>query len=153
MPPGLSLSAAGLLSGTPEDGIETTLTIRIFDAGGGTGSGRLDLTIVGASGGPRFETELLPTGRAGESYEAALEASGGQPPYAFTSVGRDLPEGIVLAEDGRLSGEPEEGGVFELRFRKDRSALLAVREALRGTSRLRPEGSRRVPLTASAACG
>jgi len=63
-------------------------------------------------------------------------------------------QGVAQALDtcGRVV---EEAPVFELRFRKDRSALVAVREALRGTSRRRPEGAgaRGLPLTASAACG
>lgn len=125
LPPGMSLSQGGLLSGTPEDGIETTLTIRIFDAGGGSGSGRLPLVIVGASGDPRFETDLLPYARVGVGYSLELDASGGQPPYVFENVGRALPAGLTLGADGLLSGSPEAGGVFELRFRvtdqRDRS--------------------------------
>jgi hypothetical protein len=117
LPPGLSLSERGLLSGTPEDGVDTTLTIRIFDAGGGSGSGQLHLVVIGASGDPRFESDLLDSGRVGEGYSYELEASGGQPPYVFTNVGRTLPDGLALSEDGRLTGDPEEGGVFELRFR------------------------------------
>jgi hypothetical protein len=116
LPPGLSLSERGLLSGTPEDGVDTTLTIRIFDAGGGSGSGQLRLVVIGASGDPRFETDLLDYGRVGEGYSVELEASGGQPPYVFTNMGRSLPEGLALSEDGQLSGDPEEGGIFELRF-------------------------------------
>lgn len=117
LPSGLSLSERGLLSGTPEDGVDTTLTIRIFDAGGGSGAGQLRLVVIGASGDPRFETDLLEYGRVGEGYSVELEASGGQPPYVFSNVGRTLPAGIELSEDGRLTGDPEEGGIFELRFR------------------------------------
>lgn len=55
----------------------------------------------------RITTESLPVGQVGVPYDAALEASGGTPPYTFRlEVGR-LPAGLEVDPDGRLRGTPE----------------------------------------------
>ncbi|MBI2892132.1 MAG: putative Ig domain-containing protein [Deltaproteobacteria bacterium] len=116
LPPGLSLSAGGLLDGTPTDGTDTNLTVRIFDAVGGVGSGQVRLRVLGSDSAPQLDTDLLPEGQEGEEYSFTLEASGGAAPLAFSSAG-DLPPGLALDAGGTLSGVPEEGGLFEVTIR------------------------------------
>jgi hypothetical protein len=46
----------------------------------------------------------LPSGTVGQPYRYTLRASGGVPPYAYSSD--SLPPGIALATNGELSGQP-----------------------------------------------
>lgn len=72
---------------------------------GGSGSSYPRLVI---------DTTSLPGGQVGEAYELTLEAHGGRPPYTWSAEG--LPDGLVLGEDGVLSGVPEEAGSFEVKI-------------------------------------
>ena len=53
----------------------------------------------------------LPDGTVGEPYEARVEVEGGRPPYALRSLD-GLPPGLVLSEDGRVTGVPGRVGAF-----------------------------------------
>jgi hypothetical protein len=50
-------------------------------------------------------------GETGVKYSDMLKAKGGIAPYSFKVQG-DLPEGLVLAPDGALTGTPAKGGKF-----------------------------------------
>ncbi len=56
-------------------------------------------------------TETLPSGAAGASYAAALEAAGGVPPYLWTVLSGTLPDGLS-AEGGAIDGIPTAAGVY-----------------------------------------
>ena len=51
-----------------------------------------------------IRTASLPEGIAGEYYEVALEAQGGEPPYRWSVVDGTLPRGMVLTDAGVCSG-------------------------------------------------
>jgi len=62
---------------------------------------------------PRVVTDTLPDGVRGESYEAALTAEGGTPPYTWAVTG--LPSGLVcVSSTGYISGTPAESGAFDI---------------------------------------
>ena len=69
LPTGLSLSSAGVLSGTPTVGGTYPFTIQVTDSTGATASQRVELTV--GSGVP------IPSVAAGRSYTVALKASDG----------------------------------------------------------------------------
>lgn len=56
----------------------------------------------------------LPAGMIDAPYEAALQAAGGTPPYAWTMTLGPLPAGVAFDADGLLAGTPTEAGEFPL---------------------------------------
>lgn len=110
LPPGLALSSAGLLSGTPVVPGLSSFTIVATDARG-LGSQQLySLSIdqVPLAIGPGS----LPNGKVGTAYRQALTASGGTKPYSFVATQGELPPGLALGRDGRISGTPTAEGFF-----------------------------------------
>ena len=52
----------------------------------------------------------LPAGRSGRSYHRRLTGQGGTPPHRFALESGSLPAGLVLSDDGVLSGTPTGAG-------------------------------------------
>ena len=61
--------------------------------------------------------ETLADASGGRPYAADLSAEGGTAPYRFAVVGGELPPGLTLTTDGRLSGTPTESGTFTFTVR------------------------------------
>jgi len=107
LPAGLSLSASGLLTGTPatNSGSPFTVLVTVTDSSSNTANQSFPLT-VNASGtlaitGPAS----LPPGTAGSAYPSTtVTAAGGSGAYSFTAVG--LPAGLSLSAGGVLTGTP-----------------------------------------------
>ena len=122
LPPGLSLSAAGAISGRPTKAGEFSLTVTATDADGNTGSRDYFVSIAQAviivvSPGS------LPEGEVGEAYRQtfhrlgrgrALHLHGGRrgAPGRRRRGGRRPAAGLALSSDGLLSGTPAEPGEF-----------------------------------------
>jgi len=109
LPPGLSLSAAGDLTGAPTTAGVYAFTVQASAAGGGTGSTAFSLTIRAAD---LALTGAAPDGVVGEAYTAAFSASGGAAPYAFTVSSGSLPTGLTLGANGALTGAPTTPGAY-----------------------------------------
>lgn len=58
-------------------------------------------------------TGMLPEATEGTEYGYQLRASGGTAPYSWAAVG-DLPTGLTLSTDGRLSGTPTASGEHQV---------------------------------------
>ncbi len=59
-------------------------------------------------------TAFLPEGMVGESYSAALEATGGTAPYTWSITSGSLPNGLELdSVSGEIYGTPTVGGQFD----------------------------------------
>lgn len=100
LPGGLTLTANGLLQGTPTEPWDYSITISVFDANGSRAN--LDLPFVVE---PIAVTPyLLPNPIVGVPYRHQLAVSGGTAPYTFVLVYGSLPEGISLGREGLLSG-------------------------------------------------
>jgi hypothetical protein len=108
LPGGLSLSAAGAISGTPTTAGQFTLTATVTDAKGATAAGKFAITIAPAD--LSIVTAALPDGVVGVAYSAGLSSSGGTGPYSWTVTG--LPPGLTATAAGAISGTPTTAGKF-----------------------------------------
>ena len=112
LPTGLTLSAAGSLSGTPVPTPGTfPFTVQVTDFAGRTATKAFTLTIAGVliigTANP------LPEARVGAPYNLALALVGGFVPFTWSITGGALPAGITLnPTTGALSGTPTVPGTF-----------------------------------------
>jgi len=104
LPPGVTLSAAGLLSGTPTAGGPYNFTVNVTDANLCPGSRAYTLTI-GACPTITVGPATSPDATLGKAYSLQLTASGGTGPYTY-STADPLPAGLTLSAAGLLSGTP-----------------------------------------------
>lgn len=108
LPPGLTLSADGTLSGTPTESNQFDFTITATDSGGQTGSQAYQVFISF----PNFSMGPAPVaGTVGVPYSHTVIAGGGNPPYTWGRFSGMLPPGITMS-GGVLSGTPTAAGVF-----------------------------------------
>ncbi|MFN0170597.1 MAG: putative Ig domain-containing protein [Bryobacteraceae bacterium] len=107
-PAGLSLSAAGVLSGTPSAAGGSSFTVQVTDSASATAPKIFSLTIKPA---PSITTSSsLPDGTVGVAYNLALSATGGTPGYSYLVTGGATPAGLSLSAAGVLSGTPLSAG-------------------------------------------
>jgi len=104
---GLAISG-NKLSGTPTEAGKRTLTLSVKDAKSVEATKSIDLYI--APDALTVSTSSLSEGTELAMYSGQLEANGGIAPYKWTISDGDLPEGVTLAEDGEISGEPTTAG-------------------------------------------
>ena len=110
LPAGLSLSGAGVLSGTPTVNGSFTFTATATDSQGYPGSRAYTLVIAVPT--IAVTPTSLPTGRQNTAYSQALAASGGTAPYGWAVTAGALPAGLALSSAGVLSGTPTANGSF-----------------------------------------
>jgi uncharacterized protein (TIGR03437 family) len=121
LPQGLTLSSAGVLSGTPTTAGAYSFTIQLTDSAGGTASAPFQLNIVAGlaitNGSP------LPDGKVNTAYSLSLTASGGTPPYSnWTISSGTLPPGLTLSSAGVLSGTATTAGICSFTVQASDSA-------------------------------
>lgn len=110
IPTGLTLSASGLLSGTPTVAAANTLAITATNAQGSAGPTNFSLTILSIP--PTItSTSPLPTVVVGTPYSYQFTASG-TTPITWTATG--LPAWATLSTGGVLSGTPNVSGTNTL---------------------------------------
>lgn len=138
LPAGLALDKNGLLHGTPQAPAELTLGFVVTDSAAAEAGKHAFLVITPPATGPREVVEEppeplrwitpseLPSGMVGVPYRLSLAAEGGTPPYSWKPVSGTPPPGISLAEDGTLSGMPEQpfSGGFAVRLADGDGAQL-----------------------------
>lgn len=107
LPAGLSLSSAGVISGTPTTPNPTTtaFTVQVQDAGSPAQAKSLALTIrvpapllIAPASGP------LPDALSNVAYTSGLTTSGGIGPITWSVTSGSLPAGITLNAAGAISG-------------------------------------------------
>lgn len=118
LPAGLTLTPAGLISGTPTTVGTSTFTISGTDANGC--SGTISYTVIIAAAVCPVITlapGTLLSGTVGVASSQTITASGGTAPYSFGVTAGALPTGLTLTPGGVLSGTPTAAGTFTFTIR------------------------------------
>lgn len=130
LPPGLSLSASGTISGTPTGTGSFSFTIQVRDSASQQASQGYTVSI----GNLAITTTTLPNGIVGVSYNATLAASGGTPPYTWSlATGSNLPPGLSLGASGTISGTPTTSGPYSFTIQVRDSGLQQASRAFNVT--------------------
>jgi gliding motility-associated-like protein len=109
LPAGLTLSAAGLIAGTPTAAGSYTFSIMASDSFGCQATTAYTLIIAAPL---TLGTGVLPSGTVGIGYTPTSLPlpAGGTTPYTFTAV--NLPPGLTVSTTGEISGTPTQAGTF-----------------------------------------
>ena len=116
LPAGLTMSSAGVISGTPTTATSATAVVTVTDSSTGTGAytapASVSLTIAAPTITLSPAPSDLPGARASVAYSQIFTATGGVTPITY-ALGGDLPTGLSLSTGGVLSGTPTQTGTFD----------------------------------------
>jgi hypothetical protein len=110
-PTGVTMSPAGLVSGTPTVTGPFSATVTVTDAAGATGSTVYAITI---NPPPTIATTTLPDWTVNQAYSKTLltNVATGTAPFAWAVTAGAPPTGLTLSGGGVLSGTPSATGPF-----------------------------------------
>jgi alpha-tubulin suppressor-like RCC1 family protein len=103
LPAGLTLSTAGVISGTPTAAGTSSFTVQAKDANNTLATKALTITVYAT---PSVSTASLPAGTVGTAYNQTITATGGKSPFAWVVTTGTLPAGLTLNSTGVISGTP-----------------------------------------------
>ncbi|MGH9823769.1 MAG: putative Ig domain-containing protein, partial [Blastocatellia bacterium] len=106
LPPGLGLSTAGVITGTPASTGTFGFTVQVSDSSTQTATTSLAINVDSQPSSLTITTASLPTATVGVAYSAAISATGGTQPYTW-SLGAGsgpLPPGLLLSAGGIIPG-------------------------------------------------
>jgi uncharacterized protein (TIGR03790 family) len=127
LPPGLSLSNQGILSGTPSALGQSNFTVQGTDSANATAPQTFALTV----NTPLQITSLsLPNGVIGSPYSQTLAAIGGAGNYTWTISSGALPANFALSDAGALMGVPSAPGKSNFIVQVADSANTTISQAL-----------------------
>jgi CSLREA domain-containing protein len=121
LPPGLSLNAAGSLSGNPTT--QGTYTFTVTATGFGACTGSLSYTVTITASCATITLPNLPaTGKVGVNYSGNLAATTPSASYTFSVQSGALPPGLAINNlFGLLSGKPTAAGSYTFTLKAARS--------------------------------
>ncbi len=144
---GLTLSATGLVSGTPLEAGPVSFTAVVTDEAKASAEKEFNFTI---NSHVAVTTDALPDWTVGQTYSELLEASGGTPPINWSDRDNDLSgTGLALSSDGTLSGVPSSDGAISFTARAgdmtgdydDKGLSFTVNPAVDITTTTLPDGT------------
>ena len=114
LPAGLSISSAGVISGTPTTAATSSASVRVTDAIGATASRNYQVTVI--AGVAISSPAALPGGTVGTAYTSTtVTATGGTAPYVFAASG--LPAGLNISAAGVITGTPTTAATYAVTVR------------------------------------
>jgi hypothetical protein len=150
LPPGITFSTGGLVSGTPTTPGSYSFPVSVYDAQNAHQSKSFVLVVTGSTAS--ITTEALPNGNVGSPYSQQLTATG-TGTAQWTLVSGILPAGLSLGASGTITGTPSAAGTatFTVRvtYGNGSTGCTASRQfsitiaapALRITTTALPDGS------------
>ncbi len=130
LPDGLTMTSAGVISGTPTTIGSTTFTVRVQDSIGTTSLQTLFITVTQPPPPLVILTTHLPETTADQGYSQTLSAAGGVPPYTWTIASGSLGQGLNLSAAGVISGIAANAGTSVFVVRVTDSAQQTVQRTL-----------------------
>ncbi len=113
LPTGLTLSAAGVLSGTATQTGSFPVTVKVTDGNGCIGTGST-FTLVISCQTINVTNPVTATGTAGTAFSQTFTQSGAIGGSTFTINTGTLPTGLTFSTAGVLSGTPTQTGSFPI---------------------------------------
>ena len=107
LPDGLSMDAAGVITGTPTATGTFNPTVTVIDDFGASNARNYTVAI---NPSPSVATATLPDAFRGVAYSTTVSGTNGTPPYSWTATG--LPAGLGISSSGTISGTPSVTGSF-----------------------------------------
>ena len=112
LPAGLSLSSAGVLSGTPTQTGTFNIVVTVTDSNGCTGTGPTYTLVIGCQT-ITVNNPANSSGTVDAAFSEQFTQSGGIGAVTF-STSSTLPSGLTLSSSGLLSGTPTQPGTFNI---------------------------------------
>lgn len=114
LPPGLTLSSTGLLSGTPSQIGTFTFSVQVNDNAEINPQSDIRTFTLTVNPFPTIQGGALPGGTLGVPYVTTLSVQGGSPPFIWVNTQGSLPQGVVLFASGLITGTPTQTGPFSI---------------------------------------
>jgi uncharacterized protein (TIGR03382 family) len=133
LPPGLTLSSAGDLVGTPSTAGSFSFDAKVT-SGALNDTRNLSLTVSPGGLPLVIVDQSLTAAEFGRAYTTSFVAVGGKPPYTWRAIDPDqLPPGLGVASDGLLEGRPLMAGdfTFDIEVKDSDNATVSKELALR----------------------
>ncbi|OHB76899.1 MAG: hypothetical protein A2Z34_10210 [Planctomycetes bacterium RBG_16_59_8] len=114
LPQGLSLSATGVISGTPTVPTNSSFTVQVGDSAAPQNTDQRILIITINALPLVITNSSLSSGNVTVPYTQQLQATGGVQPYSWSSTA--LPAGLTMSSTGLITGTPTTGGTTNITF-------------------------------------
>jgi sugar lactone lactonase YvrE len=127
LPPGLTLSNAGAITGKPSTPGTFDFTVTVTDSVSSTAAQSLEIKVVAPliiSAATSYQAV------EGASYSQPLTATGGTPPYVWSVVSGTLPNGLLLYSNGVINGTSTTPGITYLAVQVTDSGNLTASQGL-----------------------
>ncbi len=124
LPSGLTLSSAGVLSGTPTAAGSYTFTVQASNTAGSVNSNSITITVSIANQAPSTFSDQIPatSGVVGTAFALYTFVANGTPTPTYSIVSGALPSGLTLSASGVLSGTPIVAGAYTFTVQASNSA-------------------------------
>lgn len=114
LPAGLTLSGAGVITGTPSAVGTAAFTVRVTGSDGGTSTWATSIRVAAPIA---ISTTTLANASLSQPYAVTLGSTGGQSPITWSVTAGSLPAGLTLSSGGVISGTPTVSGTASFTVR------------------------------------